>query len=89
MLNLILALLIGSIIGWLASLLMKTDAQQGTLLNIVIGVVGSVLGSWLFGDVLGIGGARSAGAFSLIGLLWAVLGACVLIFLLKLVRVLR
>jgi uncharacterized membrane protein YeaQ/YmgE (transglycosylase-associated protein family) len=83
----IIAILVGALIGWLASLVMGTDARQGALANIVIGIVGSALGRWLFGDVLHIGGAVAAGSFSLLGLLWGVLGAIVLIFILRAVRV--
>ncbi|MGZ8349571.1 MAG: GlsB/YeaQ/YmgE family stress response membrane protein, partial [Allosphingosinicella sp.] len=43
--GLILALIIGGIIGWLASIVMRTDGQQGILLNIVVGIVGSLIGS--------------------------------------------
>ena len=84
----IIAILVGALIGWLASLVMKTDSQQGPILNILIGIVGGSLGRWLFSDVLGIGGA-TAGSLSLAGILWGVLGSVVLIFLLKAVRVLR
>lgn len=83
----IIAILVGALIGWLASLVMKTDARQGALANILIGIVGSALGRWLFGDVLGFGGAAAAGQLSLIGLLWGVLGAVILIAILRAVRV--
>lgn len=85
----IVAILVGALIGWLASLVMKTSAQQGALLNIVIGIVGSALGRWLFADVLGFGGAQVAGALTLGGILWGVLGAVVLIAILKALNVLR
>ena len=85
----IIALLVGALIGWLASLIMKTDAQQGALMNIVIGIVGSLLGRWLFGDVLRLGGATAAGGFNLMGIIWGVLGAVVLIAILKALKVLR
>jgi uncharacterized membrane protein YeaQ/YmgE (transglycosylase-associated protein family) len=68
---------------------MKTDEQQGAILNIVIGIVGGFLGSWLFGDVLGFGTAILAGTFSVVGIFWALLGAVVLIGVLKLVKFLR
>ena len=55
----IIAILVGALIGWLASLVMKTDAQQGPVLNILIGIIGGSLGRWLFSDVLGIGGATA------------------------------
>ena len=51
--GLILALIIGGIIGWLASIVMRTNAQQGILLNIVVGIVGSLLGSFLLGGFFG------------------------------------
>jgi uncharacterized membrane protein YeaQ/YmgE (transglycosylase-associated protein family) len=85
----IVAILVGALIGWLASMVAKTDGQQGALANIVIGILGASLGRWLFGGVLNIGGATAAGSFSVIGILWGVLGALILIFLLRSVRVLR
>lgn len=84
----IVAILVGALIGWLASLIMRTDEQQGALANIGIGVVGSVVGKWVFGDLLGIGGATVAGSFSFFGLLWGVIGAVVLIAILKAFKVL-
>ena len=89
MINLIIILITGGIVGWLASLIMGTDASQGVLANIVIGIVGALLSGWLFGTVLGFGGAYSAGDFSFLGILWGVLGAVVLIGVLKLFRVMR
>lgn len=83
----IVAILVGALIGWLASLVMGTDARQGAIANILIGIIGSALGRWLFADVLHIGGAAAAGSFSIIGILWGVLGAIVLIFLLRALRV--
>lgn len=85
----IITLVVGGLIGWLASKIMNTDAQQGVIANILVGVIGSALGRWLFADLLGIGAAGSAGGFSLAGLLFGVLGAAVLIFLLKLVGVFK
>ncbi len=84
----IVAIIVGALIGWIASLIMKTDARQGALANIIIGIVGSALGRWLFGDVLNIGGATVAGTFSFVGLLWGVLGAIILIWLLRAIRAL-
>jgi uncharacterized membrane protein YeaQ/YmgE (transglycosylase-associated protein family) len=75
--NWIVTLIIGGVIGWLASMMMKTDAQMGILGNIIVGIVGSFLGFWLAG-VLGIGAGSQIGAY-----LIAVVGAVVLIGLLK------
>jgi uncharacterized membrane protein YeaQ/YmgE (transglycosylase-associated protein family) len=84
----IIAILVGALVGWLASIIMKTDSQQGPIANILIGIVGATLARWLFGDVLGIGGA-AAGTLTLSGILWGLIGAVVLIFILKAVRVLK
>jgi uncharacterized membrane protein YeaQ/YmgE (transglycosylase-associated protein family) len=54
--NIILALLIGGIIGWLASIVMRTNGQQGLILNVVVGIVGSLLGSFLLGSFFGADG---------------------------------
>jgi uncharacterized membrane protein YeaQ/YmgE (transglycosylase-associated protein family) len=81
--NWIITLVIGGIIGWLASLVMKTDAQMGIIGNVIIGIIGSSLGFWLAG-VIGIGPTNTIGAY-----LVAVLGAAVLIGLLKAVGVLK
>ena len=59
--NIIIWLIVGGIVGWLASLIMRTDAQQGVLLNIVVGIVGAVLGGWLLSPLFGIGTINNAG----------------------------
>lgn len=84
----IIAIIVGAIIGWIASLIMATDREQGLLLNIIVGIVGALLGRWIFADLLGIGSAAAAGAFSFWGILWGVVGAVILIAILKAVRVL-
>jgi uncharacterized membrane protein YeaQ/YmgE (transglycosylase-associated protein family) len=85
----ILAILVGALVGWLASLVMGTDQQQGALANIAIGILGALLGRLLFVDILGIGAAATAGTLSLAGIFWGVVGAVILIAILKSVRVLR
>jgi uncharacterized membrane protein YeaQ/YmgE (transglycosylase-associated protein family) len=69
--DLVITLVTGGLIGWLASLLMRTDGQMGVLANILVGIVGSILGSWLAG-VLGIAVAGSPARW-LVGLLGAML----------------
>lgn len=81
--ELLFTILIGALIGWIASKLMGTDQQQGALANVVVGIVGSILGRWLFGDILGFGGAIKAGEWSLVGLFWGVVGSVVFIIILK------
>jgi uncharacterized membrane protein YeaQ/YmgE (transglycosylase-associated protein family) len=74
--NWIISIIIGGIIGWLASIIMKTDMQMGLIANILVGIVGSALGFWLAG-VLGI-----APAGGVLGFLVGVAGAVLLIFIL-------
>jgi uncharacterized membrane protein YeaQ/YmgE (transglycosylase-associated protein family) len=83
--DLIISLLVGALIGWLASMIMKTDAQQGAIANVIVGILGAALGRFVFADLLRLGGA-SAGGFSIGGVLWGVLGACLLIALWQGVR---
>ena len=86
MINFILWLLFGALVGWLASLVMRTDAQQGALLNIVVGIVGAFLGGLLF-SMLGIGGGNiNSGDFSLSALLVSFIGAVVLLGIVNLFR---
>ena len=86
----IILILVGALCGWLASLIMKTDAQQGAVANILIGIVGALLAQWIFGGLLGIGGANVAGSgFSFWSIIWGIVGSVILIAILKALRVLR
>lgn len=83
--NLIIWLVVGGVIGWVASLIMKTDAQQGMILNIVVGIVGALIGGWLLSPLVG-AGTVNQGDFSLMGLLVSLAGAVILLFVFNLVR---
>jgi uncharacterized membrane protein YeaQ/YmgE (transglycosylase-associated protein family) len=83
--NLIIWLVVGGLIGWIASMIMRTDAQQGVVLNVVVGIVGAMLGGWLISPLLGQGNIN-AGDFSLGGLLVSLLGAVVLLAVVNLFR---
>ena len=83
--NIIIALLVGGIIGWLASMVMRTNAQQGVVLNVVVGIIGSLLGALLLGPLLG-GGSLLSGAFDIRSLLVAFLGAVILLAVVNLFR---
>nr|WP_238530438.1 GlsB/YeaQ/YmgE family stress response membrane protein [Oscillochloris trichoides] len=86
MINFILWLLFGALVGWLASIVMRTDAQQGTLINIVVGVVGAFIGGILFSS-FGAGGTTiNSGDFSLNALLVSFVGAIVLLGMINLFR---
>lgn len=81
----IIAIIMGGIIGWLASIVMRTDAQQGIFLNIIVGCVGSILGRFLFSRFLD-GGHLRGDAFDPMTLLTAFIGAVILLGIVNLVR---
>ena len=81
----IFTIIIGGVLGWLASKVMRTDAQQGILLNIVVGVVGAALAGFLISPLLGIPTINGAN-FSIGGLLIFFLGALILLAIVNLIR---
>ena len=83
--NFIIWLIVGGIIGWLASLMMKTDGQQGIILNVVVGIVGALLGGWLISPLLGVGTINQDN-FTLPALLVSFLGAAILLAIVNLFR---
>ena len=79
--GLIIWLVVGGVVGWLASMVMRTDAQQGFFLNIVVGVVGAVIAGFIFG------GANSINnIISIQSLLVSVVGSIILLAVVNLVR---
>jgi uncharacterized membrane protein YeaQ/YmgE (transglycosylase-associated protein family) len=78
-------IIIGGILGWLASIVMKTDAQQGIFLNIVVGIVGALLGGWLLAPLFGTG-TINQDDFSISSLLVSFLGAIILLAIVNLFR---
>ncbi len=82
--GLIVLLIVGGVLGWLASIVMRTDAQQGIFLNIVVGIVGAMLGGFLLGPLLG-GGSITNG-ISAGSLVVSFLGALILLAIVNLVR---
>ena len=85
MINFIIWLLFGALVGWLASIVMRTDAQQGALLNIVVGIVGALLGGWLISPLIG-AATINQGDLSLAGLGVSFLGAVILLAIVNLFR---
>ncbi len=85
MINFIIWLVVGGLIGWLASLVMRTDAKQGIFLNIVVGIVGAMVGGWLISPLVG-GASINQGDFSLSGLVISFIGAVILLAVVNLVR---
>ena len=83
--NIILWLVVGGVIGWLASILMKTDGQQGIVLNVIVGIVGAALGGLFISPLLGIS-TINQNNFSLPALVVSFLGAAILLAIVNLVR---
>lgn len=82
--NFIICLIVGGVIGWIASMIMRTDTQQGMPLNVVVGIVGSFLGGFLVGPLLG-AGTINQNDFSIMGLLASLIGAVILLAIVNLV----
>lgn len=83
--TLIIILIVGGILGWLASIMMRTDGQQGIFLNVVVGIVGSVLAGFLITPLLG-GAPITSGSFDAMSLISSFLGAVVLLAVVNLFR---
>lgn len=83
--NLIIWLIVGGLIGWVASMLMHTDGQQGILLNVIVGIVGAVLAGFVLSPLFGTG-TINQGDFSLSGLLVSLLGAVILLGIVNMFR---
>ena len=75
----------GGVIGWLASIVMKTDGQQGIILNVVVGLIGAVLAGWVISPLVGVG-TINQDVFSLGALLVSFFGALILLAIVNLVR---
>ncbi len=80
--GILLWIVFGGIVGWVASLIMKTDGQQGIILNVIVGVVGAALGGWLMNYM----GESAVTGFNLYSFLVALLGAVILITLVNALR---
>lgn len=83
--NFIIWIVIGGLIGWAASIVMKTDAQQGVVLNVVVGIVGALVGGWLLAPLFGTG-TINQNDFSLASLVVSLLGAIILLAVVNLLR---
>ncbi len=81
--GIILWLIIGGVIGWLASIVMRTDGSQGIVLNVVVGIVGAFIGGWLIGPLVGAPSINS-GEISIGSLLVSFIGAVILLAIVNL-----
>lgn len=82
--NFFIWLFVGAIIGWVASKIMRTDAQQGIFLNMVVGIVGSMVGGYLISPLVGVGTINQRD-FSAAGLLVSLVGAVILLAIANLI----
>lgn len=85
MINFIIWIILGGLLGWIASMIMRTDAQQGLFLNIVVGIIGAFLAGLVLSPLFGIA-TINQNNFSLPGLLISLLGAVVLLGLVNFFR---
>lgn len=83
--GIIILIIVGGVLGWLASLVMRTDGQQGLLLNIVVGIVGAFLAGVIINPLIG-GGNIMAGDYSFSSLFVSFLGAVVLLAIVNFFR---
>jgi uncharacterized membrane protein YeaQ/YmgE (transglycosylase-associated protein family) len=83
--NIIILLVVGGVIGWLASIVMRTDGQQGIFLNIAVGIVGAILAGFIITPLIG-GAPITNGAFDIMSLVSSFLGAVVLLAIVNLFR---
>jgi uncharacterized membrane protein YeaQ/YmgE (transglycosylase-associated protein family) len=83
--GIIILLIVGGLIGWVASMIMRTDAQQGVFLNIVVGIVGSLLAAFVVTPLIG-GAPITSGAISIQSILISLVGSVVLLAIINLVR---
>ena len=83
--NILVWLVVGGVLGWIASLVVGTDARQGILLNVIVGIVGAMLGGWLISPMVGVG-TINEGAFNLPALGVSLAGAVILLVIVNLVR---
>jgi uncharacterized membrane protein YeaQ/YmgE (transglycosylase-associated protein family) len=81
--NIIVWIIVGAIAGWLASIVMKTNSQQGLMQDIIIGIVGGFLGGIIL-NAIGVGGAVTG--LNIASVLTAFIGAIILLGLLRMVR---
>ena len=85
LLYLLIWLLVGGLIGWVASVIMKTDAEQGVFLNVIVGIVGAALGGWIISPLIGIP-SINGGIISIASIFVSFVGAVILLAVVNLFR---
>ncbi len=82
--NFLIWLIVGGVVGWLASLVMRTDAQQGILLNVIVGIVGAFIAGWVVSPMVGVSSINEG--ISIGSFLVSLVGAVVLLAVVNLFR---
>jgi uncharacterized membrane protein YeaQ/YmgE (transglycosylase-associated protein family) len=82
--SILIWLIVGGIVGWLASLIMRTDGQQGIILNVVVGIVGALLAGWLISPLVGVGTINQG--ISIASIVVSLIGAIILLAITNLFR---
>jgi uncharacterized membrane protein YeaQ/YmgE (transglycosylase-associated protein family) len=77
-------LIVGGVVGWLASIIMRTDAQQGILLNVIVGIVGALLAGFIVSPMIGVGTINDG--ITLASFLVSLVGAVILLAIVNLFR---
>lgn len=80
--GILLWIIFGGIVGWIASLIMNTDSQQGIIMNIIVGIVGAMIGGWVMSSL----GQTPINGFNLYSFLVALLGSVILITIIGALR---
>jgi uncharacterized membrane protein YeaQ/YmgE (transglycosylase-associated protein family) len=83
LINIIVWIIVGAIAGWLASIVMKTNAQQGFIMDVIVGIIGAFIGGFVL-NLLGVGGGVTG--LNIASILTAFIGAVILLALLRLLR---
>jgi uncharacterized membrane protein YeaQ/YmgE (transglycosylase-associated protein family) len=83
--NIIIWLAVGGLVGWIASLVMRTDAQQGVFLNVIVGIVGAVIGGWFISPLVGVP-TINQDALSIGAIVVSLIGAVILLAVVNLLR---
>lgn len=82
--GIIVWLIMGGVVGWIASIIMGNSAQQGIILNVVVGIVGALLGGWLIGPLLGAGSINDG--ITVMSFVVSLIGAVLLLAILSVFR---
>jgi uncharacterized membrane protein YeaQ/YmgE (transglycosylase-associated protein family) len=82
--GIIVWLIMGGLVGWIASMIMGTNAQQGIILNIVVGIVGAVIGGWLIGPLIGAGSINAG--ITVMSFVVSLIGAIILLAIVNFVQ---